>query len=172
MEGQQGPGFVAVGVNMRGFFTDKAPDRILKAGVCEPVQAVSEHGFKPAADFVFTLSSGVKPLQALFNAELYALIVTGFKVQAADLVGTAPVAPIQSLVVKKVQGAGTGPVIPQGLYQRRTLQPNEALRFFNKARKDSEWGVEALYNMIEICLNPDNKALGAENVSGQENEAL
>jgi tetratricopeptide repeat protein 21B len=58
------------------------------------------------------------------------------------------------------------------LFQRRTLQPNEALRFFNKARKDFEWGVQALYNMTEICLNPDNKALGAENVSGQENEAL
>ena len=40
--------------------------------------------------------------------------------------------------------------------------PNSALRQFNQARKDSEWGQKAIYNMIEICLNPDNNTLGGE----------
>jgi hypothetical protein len=31
---------------------------------------------------------------------------------------------------------------------------------FNKARRDHEWGQRSIYNMIEICLNPDNQMLG------------
>lgn len=45
---------------------------------------------------------------------------------------------------------------------RYTGEPNDALRHFNKARKDSDWGQNALYNMIEICLNPDNETVGGE----------
>ncbi|XP_069067179.1 tetratricopeptide repeat protein 21A isoform X1 [Pleurodeles waltl] len=41
-------------------------------------------------------------------------------------------------------------------------EPNEALKFFNKARKDSEWGERAIYNMVQICLNPDNEIVGGE----------
>ncbi|KAB0404321.1 hypothetical protein E2I00_009378 [Balaenoptera physalus] len=33
---------------------------------------------------------------------------------------------------------------------------------FPTARKDSDWGQNALYNMIEICLNPDNETVGGE----------
>lgn len=45
---------------------------------------------------------------------------------------------------------------------RYTGEPNDALRHFNKARKDSDWGQNAVYNMIEICLNPDNETVGGE----------
>uniref|UniRef100_A0A2K6ETT0 Tetratricopeptide repeat domain 21B n=1 Tax=Propithecus coquereli TaxID=379532 RepID=A0A2K6ETT0_PROCO len=48
----------------------------------------------------------------------------------------------------------------KGLYLWYTGEPNDALRHFNKARKDSDWGQNALYNMIEICLNPDNETIG------------
>ena len=48
-----------------------------------------------------------------------------------------------------------------GLF-RHTGNPNLALKYFNKARKDSEWGQKAMYNMIEICLNPDNETVGGE----------
>uniref|UniRef100_A0A8C4RW38 Tetratricopeptide repeat domain 21A n=1 Tax=Erpetoichthys calabaricus TaxID=27687 RepID=A0A8C4RW38_ERPCA len=41
-------------------------------------------------------------------------------------------------------------------------QPNEALRLFNKARKDSDWGQKAVHTMIQICLNPDNETIGGE----------
>ena len=41
-------------------------------------------------------------------------------------------------------------------------KPTEALSCFNHARKDSEWGEKALFNMITICLNPDNETLGGE----------
>ncbi|XP_043931290.1 tetratricopeptide repeat protein 21B [Protopterus annectens] len=50
----------------------------------------------------------------------------------------------------------------KGLYLWYTGQPNDALRHFNKARKDSDWGQNAVYNMIEICLNPDNDTIGGE----------
>ncbi|XP_007539386.1 tetratricopeptide repeat protein 21B isoform X1 [Erinaceus europaeus] len=50
----------------------------------------------------------------------------------------------------------------KGLYLWYTGEPNDALRHFNKARKDSDWGQNALYNMIEICLNPDNEPIGGE----------
>ncbi|XP_007494364.1 tetratricopeptide repeat protein 21B isoform X1 [Monodelphis domestica] len=50
----------------------------------------------------------------------------------------------------------------RGLYLWYTGEPNDALRHFNKARKDSDWGQNAIYNMIEICLNPDNETVGGE----------
>ncbi|XP_009698481.1 PREDICTED: tetratricopeptide repeat protein 21B-like [Cariama cristata] len=50
----------------------------------------------------------------------------------------------------------------KGLYLWYTGEPNDALRHFNKARKDSDWGQNAVYNMIEICLNPDNETMGGE----------
>uniref|UniRef100_A0A6Q2YY18 Tetratricopeptide repeat domain 21B n=1 Tax=Esox lucius TaxID=8010 RepID=A0A6Q2YY18_ESOLU len=50
----------------------------------------------------------------------------------------------------------------KGLYLWYTGEPNDGLRHFNKARKDNEWGQNAVYNMIEICLNPDNDTMGGE----------
>uniref|UniRef100_A0A8C5R7T2 Tetratricopeptide repeat domain 21B n=1 Tax=Leptobrachium leishanense TaxID=445787 RepID=A0A8C5R7T2_9ANUR len=50
----------------------------------------------------------------------------------------------------------------KGLYLWNTGNPNDALHHFNKARKDSDWGQNAVYNMIEICLNPDNETVGGE----------
>ncbi|XP_057279730.1 tetratricopeptide repeat protein 21B isoform X2 [Pezoporus wallicus] len=50
----------------------------------------------------------------------------------------------------------------KGLYLWYTGEPNGALQHFNKARKDSDWGQNAVYNMIEICLNPDNETVGGE----------
>ena len=47
-------------------------------------------------------------------------------------------------------------------YCRYMGDPNSALKYFNKARKDSDYGQNAMYNMIEICLNPDNEILGGE----------
>jgi len=39
---------------------------------------------------------------------------------------------------------------------------HEALDHFNYARKDGEWGRQAIMNMIEIYLNPDNAGLFQE----------
>ncbi|CAN9497793.1 unnamed protein product [Ophioblennius macclurei] len=50
----------------------------------------------------------------------------------------------------------------KGLYLWYTGDPNEALQHFNKARKDNDWGQNAVYNMIEISLNPDNDIMGGE----------
>ncbi|KAK2562076.1 Tetratricopeptide repeat protein 21B [Acropora cervicornis] len=50
----------------------------------------------------------------------------------------------------------------KGLFYWYTVNPTAALKHFNLARKDSEWGETAVYNMIEICLNPDNETLGGE----------
>lgn len=48
------------------------------------------------------------------------------------------------------------------LHYRHIGQPNEALKFLNKARKDSTWGQSAIYYMVQICLNPDNEIVGGE----------
>ncbi|XP_033021119.1 tetratricopeptide repeat protein 21A isoform X1 [Lacerta agilis] len=54
-----------------------------------------------------------------------------------------------------------------GLYCWHMMQPNQALKFFNKARKDSDWGQKALGHMIQICLNPDNDIIGRETLGNQ-----
>lgn len=46
-------------------------------------------------------------------------------------------------------------------------QPNQALKYFNKARKDSDWGQKALSYMILICLNSDNEIVGGESFENQ-----
>ncbi|XP_050099284.1 tetratricopeptide repeat protein 21B-like [Anopheles aquasalis] len=43
----------------------------------------------------------------------------------------------------------------KGLYEWYRGNPNSALRLFNFCRRDAEWGQQAIYNMIGICLNPD-----------------
>ncbi|XP_063227668.1 tetratricopeptide repeat protein 21B-like [Bacillus rossius redtenbacheri] len=47
---------------------------------------------------------------------------------------------------------------------------NQALREFNGARRDAEWGQQAVYNMIEICLNPDDDVLGDSAASEDDEE--
>ncbi|XP_054451813.1 tetratricopeptide repeat protein 21A isoform X2 [Pteronotus mesoamericanus] len=59
-----------------------------------------------------------------------------------------------------------------GIYHWHIGQPNEALKFLNKARKDSTWGQSATYYMVQICLNPDNEIVGGEafdNVAAESN---
>ncbi|XP_012284222.1 tetratricopeptide repeat protein 21B isoform X2 [Orussus abietinus] len=46
-----------------------------------------------------------------------------------------------------------------GLLDWRTGKLNSALRRFNSARRDPEWGQQAIYNMIEICLDPDDDSI-------------
>ncbi|XP_021562079.1 tetratricopeptide repeat protein 21A [Carlito syrichta] len=50
----------------------------------------------------------------------------------------------------------------RGIYCWHTWQPNEALRFLNKARMDKTWGQSATYHMVQICLNPDKETVGGE----------
>ena len=45
---------------------------------------------------------------------------------------------------------------------RYSGDPNAAIKCFNMARKDSEFGSQATYALIEICLNPDNVTVGGE----------
>ncbi|CAG0890580.1 unnamed protein product [Cyprideis torosa] len=49
-----------------------------------------------------------------------------------------------------------------GLYHWYTENSDLALRSFNRSRRDPEFGVKAVRNMVEICLNPDNDTLGGE----------
>jgi len=52
------------------------------------------------------------------------------------------------------------------MYDRFSGNPNVALKHFNKARKDSVYGYRATYEMVEICLNPDNETLGGTVLDG------
>ncbi|XP_047119367.1 tetratricopeptide repeat protein 21B-like isoform X2 [Schistocerca piceifrons] len=49
----------------------------------------------------------------------------------------------------------------RGLFEWYSGNHNAALRFFNGARHDAEWGRQALYNMIEICLDQSDDAGGS-----------
>ncbi|XP_033124188.1 tetratricopeptide repeat protein 21B-like [Anneissia japonica] len=50
----------------------------------------------------------------------------------------------------------------KALYEWHTGKANDALKHFNMARKDTDWGQKAIQNMIEICINPDNNTIGGE----------
>ncbi|XP_069686948.1 tetratricopeptide repeat protein 21B-like [Periplaneta americana] len=58
----------------------------------------------------------------------------------------------------------------KGLYHWYSGNANLALRHFNGARHDPEWGQQAIFNMIEICLNPDDETLGSESLEGENDE--
>ena len=45
----------------------------------------------------------------------------------------------------------------KGLYHRSSNDVHEAVKHFNYARRDGEWGKAALTNMVELYLNPDNE---------------
>lgn len=57
----------------------------------------------------------------------------------------------------------------KGIYEWYAGNPNAALRLFNNARRDPEWGKKSICHMIEICLNPDND-LPNENVPDSSDE--
>ncbi|EZA54614.1 Tetratricopeptide repeat protein 21B [Ooceraea biroi] len=65
-----------------------------------------------------------------------------------------------------------------GLLDWRTGKLNSALRNFNYARRDPEWGQQAIYNMIEICLDPDddttlsNEAFNDEDAEYQDSRTM
>lgn len=65
-----------------------------------------------------------------------------------------------------------------GLLDWRTGKLNLALRNFNYARRDPEWGQQAIYNMIEICLDPDddttlsNEAFNDEDAEYQDSRTM
>lgn len=54
------------------------------------------------------------------------------------------------------------------MYDWYTGNPNGALRYFNNARRDSEWGQQSIFNMIEICLNPDGDLPNENSTDGTD----
>jgi tetratricopeptide repeat protein 21B len=44
----------------------------------------------------------------------------------------------------------------KGLFEWYTCNPNNALRFFNNCRRDPEFGKQSIFNMVCICIDPDN----------------
>jgi len=59
----------------------------------------------------------------------------------------------------------------KGLFEWFQNNATAALKHFNLSRKDSKWGEKALFNMIEICLNPDSEIIGAETFEVMENSS-
>ena len=47
---------------------------------------------------------------------------------------------------------------------------SEALQLFNQARRDTEWGEKALFNMVNICLDLDSDTIGGETARAVERE--
>ncbi|KAL1284267.1 Tetratricopeptide repeat protein 21B [Trichinella pseudospiralis] len=58
----------------------------------------------------------------------------------------------------------------KGYYEWNRGNPDGALQCFNRARKDPQWGEVATYNIVEICLNPDNQIIGNEYFEKDQSE--
>lgn len=64
--------------------------------------------------------------------------------------------------IERAEEAATSATEPglnycKGLFEWYTNNPNASLRYFNTSRRDPEWGLQSVFNMIEICLNPDSE---------------
>lgn len=81
----------------------------------------------------------------------------------------------QNFLPAASQEAAAGLYYCKGLFEWHAGNPNAALRFFNNARRNSEWGQQAIFNMIEICLNPDgdlpNETLADANEDAEVRES-
>ncbi|XP_019763181.2 tetratricopeptide repeat protein 21B isoform X1 [Dendroctonus ponderosae] len=55
-----------------------------------------------------------------------------------------------------------GLLYSKAYFQWHSGNLNAALKNFNQVRQDPEYGSNALYNMIEICLNPDGEMLAEQ----------
>ncbi|XP_003377366.1 putative tetratricopeptide repeat-containing domain protein [Trichinella spiralis] len=58
----------------------------------------------------------------------------------------------------------------KGYYEWNRGNPDGALQCFNRVRKDPQWGELATYNIVEICLNPDNQVIGSEYLEKDQSE--
>ncbi|KRY55548.1 Tetratricopeptide repeat protein 21B [Trichinella britovi] len=58
----------------------------------------------------------------------------------------------------------------KGYYEWNRGNPDGALQCFNRVRKDPQWGELATYNIVEICLNPDNQIIGSEYLEKDQSE--
>ena len=56
----------------------------------------------------------------------------------------------------------------KGLYYRYTNNIMDAIKHFNLARRDGEWGCKALENMIDIYINPDGSNLWEDGEGGSD----
>ncbi|KAJ1446031.1 hypothetical protein M885DRAFT_452913 [Pelagophyceae sp. CCMP2097] len=57
----------------------------------------------------------------------------------------------------------------KGLHARYSNDVVDAVKFFNLARRDGQWGVPALMNMIELYLNPDGETIWDDGADATEN---
>src|SRR6202012_4300877 len=68
-----------------------------KAPIDDVVSRPGQRRLKSTTDLVIALRAGVESGDALLDAELDALVVTGLEMQAVVVVGAAPVAPEQGV---------------------------------------------------------------------------
>jgi tetratricopeptide repeat protein 21B len=59
-----------------------------------------------------------------------------------------------------------------GLLDWRTGKLGSALKKFNAARRDQEWGQQAIYNMIEICLDSDDDSTLSSEIFIDDNSEI
>jgi len=71
--------FLLVTQNIFFFIFKKAADGLIKFRMGNPVIGPGQFRFKAALNFMFTLSAGIKTLQAFLNTVFAALVIAGFK---------------------------------------------------------------------------------------------
>jgi len=60
----------------------------------------------------------------------------------------------------------------KGLHERYSNNIHVAVQNFNKARRDGEWGKQAIMHMVEIYLNPDNENMWEETEGQDTSDAV
>src|SRR5690606_34629912 len=92
-----------------------------KAFVLYPVGGPGGGGQEPAADLVLPLGTRLEAAQAMGDAVLDALVVTGLEMQAVELLPAAPVAAVQGVLAAEIDGAGHGSALVMGEHQYQLL---------------------------------------------------
>ena len=91
--------FVHIVADGISFAFQKTVDRVAEFGIFQPVPGMRGGGNEAACEFVFSLRTAFKHLQAMGNRVFDALLVTGFKVQPGHVFQRAPMAAIQALTI-------------------------------------------------------------------------
>src|SRR6187402_3644164 len=89
--------FAGVFVHVRTFAPQIVTNRGTEARIHDPVHGPGVRRNEPPAHLVFALRAGFETRDAALDAELDALVVTGFEMQAVVLRARAPVAAVQRL---------------------------------------------------------------------------
>lgn len=92
-------------------------------------------------------------------------------IEAARRIGQLDLVPATLEYVKKNHSSSISEPAMEycnGLYEWYTGDTTTAMKCLNLARQESSLEIPATYNMIQICINPDNEVFGGGTFDASE----